>query len=43
MGGLAAALAHAASSGHSQVLVAPCDIIGLPPDAAAWLLSLIHI
>jgi molybdopterin-guanine dinucleotide biosynthesis protein A len=34
MGGLAAALAHAAATGHAQVLVAPCDIVDLPDDAA---------
>jgi molybdopterin-guanine dinucleotide biosynthesis protein A len=37
MGGLAAALAHAAATGHADVLVAPCDLIGLPHDAAARL------
>lgn len=32
MGGLAAALAHAAATGHSELLVAPCDVIDLPTD-----------
>jgi molybdopterin-guanine dinucleotide biosynthesis protein A len=34
MGGLAAALAYAAASGQAHVLVAPCDVLDLPADAA---------
>lgn len=37
MGGLAAALAHAAATGHAELLVVPCDIVDLPLDAAARL------
>ncbi|MGL6043901.1 MAG: molybdenum cofactor guanylyltransferase [Sandaracinobacteroides sp.] len=37
MGGLCAALHHAAGLGHSDVLVAPCDLLGIPADAAARL------
>jgi molybdopterin-guanine dinucleotide biosynthesis protein A len=33
MGGLAAALAHAAAQGHDELLVAPCDLLDLPRDS----------
>ena len=37
MAGLAAALMYAQSAGHTGVLCAPCDLLGLPADALARL------
>lgn len=37
LGGLCAALAHAADQGFDAVLCAPCDTLGLPADLAARL------
>lgn len=37
LGGLCAALAHAAAHGFDAVLCAPCDTLGLPPDLAVRL------
>ncbi len=37
MGGLCAALFHANAMGFGEVLAAPCDLLGLAPDAAVLL------
>jgi molybdopterin-guanine dinucleotide biosynthesis protein A len=34
MGGLCAALHHGAERGFDAVLAAPCDLVGIPADAA---------
>lgn len=38
MGGLCAALHHAAGTGFDAVLAAPCDLVGIPADTALQLL-----
>ncbi|WP_448586943.1 molybdenum cofactor guanylyltransferase [Thermaurantiacus sp.] len=38
LGGICGALRHAEVAGYEAVLVAPCDVLGLPPCAAQQLL-----
>jgi molybdopterin-guanine dinucleotide biosynthesis protein A len=37
VGGLCAALQHGRSHGFDAILLAPCDLLGIPPDTAARL------
>ena len=38
IGGICAAMQHGAENGFTHVLIAPCDLLGIPADTAARLL-----